>query len=300
MINGIININKEKGYTSHDVVAKMRGILKTKKIGHTGTLDPDAEGVLPLCIGNATKLVDLITNKDKSYEAVLKLGISTDTQDITGKVLKTSEVNVTIDEIEKVIKSYIGGYMQLPPMYSAIKINGQKLYELARQGKVIDRKRRSVIIHNISIITINEDEHELTITVDCGKGTYIRTLINDIGEDLGCGGTMKSLIRTAVGGFKIQNAYKLCDIEELVKANQLDKALQRTEDALSAYPKLVMNKEHERFVHNGNPFLINHVAVPDYPPLEGMVRVYDGDNTFIGLYQYDKDKERYYPVKMFL
>lgn len=300
MINGIININKEKGYTSHDVVAKMRGILKTKKIGHTGTLDPDAEGVLALCIGNATKLVELITDKDKTYEAVLKLGISTDTQDITGKVLKTSEVNVTIDEIEKVIKSYIGGYMQLPPMYSAIKVNGQKLYELARQGKEINRERRSVVIHNISIHTINIDEHELTIIVDCGKGTYIRTLINDIGEDLGCGGTMKSLIRTAVGDFKIQNAYKLSDIEELVMINQLDKALQRTEDVLSAYPKLVMNKEFERFVHNGNPFLIKHVAVPNQAPLEDMVRVYDGDNNFIGLYKYDKDKERYSPVKMFL
>ena len=300
LINGIININKEKGYTSHDVVAKMRGILKTKKIGHTGTLDPDAEGVLPLCIGNATKLVNLITDKDKTYEAVLKLGITTDTQDITGKVLKTADVHVLTDDIEKVINSYIGGYMQLPPMYSAIKVNGKKLYELARQGKEIERERRSVIIHNIKILEINEDDHEISITVDCGKGTYIRTLINDIGEDLGCGGTMKSLIRTAVGGFRIQNSYKLSDIEELVKTDQLDKALQKTEDALSAYPKLVMDKEFEKLVHNGNPFLINHLVEPNQSPLDGMARVYDGDNNFIGLYQFDIDKGRYYPVKMFL
>lgn len=300
MINGIININKEKGYTSHDVVAKMRGILKTKKIGHTGTLDPDAEGVLPLCIGNATKLVDFITDKDKTYQAVLKLGITTDTQDITGKVMKTSDVNVTVDEIEKVIKGYIGGYMQLPPMYSAIKVNGQKLYELARQGKEIKRERRSVIIHDIKVLDINEEEHEATIIVNCGKGTYIRTLINDIGEDLGCGGTMKSLIRTAVGDFNIQNAYKLSDIEELVKADELEKALEKTDDVLSAYPKLVMDKEFDKLVHNGNPFLNKHLAEPSQSPLEGMVRVYDGDNTFIGLYKYDKDKKGYYPVKMFL
>lgn len=300
MINGIININKEKGYTSHDVVAKMRGILKTKKIGHTGTLDPDAEGVLPLCIGNATKLVDFITDKDKTYQAVLKLGITTDTQDITGKVMKTSDVNVTVDEIEKVIKGYIGGYMQLPPMYSAIKVNGQKLYELARQGKEIKRERRSVIIHDIKVLDINEEEHEATIIVNCGKGTYIRTLINDIGEDLGCGGTMKSLIRTAVGDFNIRNAYKLSDIEELVKADELEKALEKTEDVLSAYPKLVMDKEFDKLVHNGNPFLNKHLAEPSQLPLEGMVRVYDGDNTFIGLYKYDKVKKGYYPVKMFL
>ncbi|HHX12381.1 MAG TPA: tRNA pseudouridine(55) synthase TruB [Clostridiales bacterium] len=300
MINGIININKEKGYTSHDVVAKMRGILITKKIGHTGTLDPDAEGVLPLCIGNATKLVELITDKDKTYEAVLKLGMTTDTQDITGKILKTSDVNVSMGEIEKAINKYIGGYMQLPPMYSAIKVNGQKLYELARQGIEINRERRSVMIHDIKILAINEEEHELSITVDCGKGTYIRTLINDIGEDLGCGGTMKSLIRTAVGGFEIQNAYRLSDIEELVKTNQLDKALLKTEDALSTYPKLVMDREYEKFVHNGNPFLVKHLAEGDQSPIDGMVRVYDADNTFIGLYQYDRYKERYHPVKMFL
>ncbi|HKL99539.1 MAG TPA: tRNA pseudouridine(55) synthase TruB, partial [Mobilitalea sp.] len=139
MVNGIINIYKEKGYTSHDVVAKMRGILKMKKIGHTGTLDPEAEGVLPVCMGKATKLVDLITDKAKTYEAVLKLGIVTDTQDLTGQILKTSEVTVGISEIMEAIHGYIGEYDQLPPMYSAIKVNGQRLYELARQGKEIER-----------------------------------------------------------------------------------------------------------------------------------------------------------------
>lgn len=169
MINGIINVYKEKGYTSHDVVAKMRGILKMKKIGHTGTLDPDAVGVLPVCMGKGTKLVDLITDKDKTYEAVLKLGITTDTQDITGTVLKTSEVNVTFPQIEAAIQSYIGEYMQLPPMYSAIKVDGRRLYELARQGKEIERERRKVIIYDIRILSFSEEEHEVTVSVDSAK-----------------------------------------------------------------------------------------------------------------------------------
>ena len=187
MINGIINVYKEKGYTSHDVVAKMRGILKMKKIGHTGTLDPDAEGVLPLCIGKATKLVDMITDKDKTYEIAMKLGVTTDTQDLTGQVLTSSEVNLREEEVISAIQSFIGEYMQLPPMYSAIKVDGKKLYELAREGKEIERKRRLVKIYDIRILQMNLKEHEVTVSVDCGKGTYIRTLLHDIGEKLGCG-----------------------------------------------------------------------------------------------------------------
>ncbi|HCR40008.1 MAG TPA: tRNA pseudouridine(55) synthase TruB, partial [Lachnospiraceae bacterium] len=238
MINGIINIYKEKGYTSHDVVAKMRGILKIKKIGHTGTLDPDAEGVLPVCIGKATKLVDLITDKDKTYETVLKLGITTDTQDITGTILKTKEVTAAPPEIEAAIKGFIGEYMQLPPMYSAVKVHGRKLYELARQGKEVERQRRKVRIHDIRILEMNEEAHEVTLAVDCGKGTYIRTLLHDIGETLGCGGTMKSLVRTAVGSFKLEDAHSLAEIEKLVQNGQIDQAVLPMEDLLSDYAKV--------------------------------------------------------------
>jgi tRNA pseudouridine55 synthase len=174
LINGIIIINKEKGYTSHDVVAKMRGILKIKKIGLTGTLDPDAQGVLPVCIGNATKLVDLITDKDKTYEAVLKLGITTDTQDITGKVLKTAEVTADYEQIKQVIQSFIGGYDQLPPMYSAIKVGGKKLYELARQGKEIERERRRVNIKDIRILDHDEEQHEIRLSL-----TVVRVPISE-------------------------------------------------------------------------------------------------------------------------
>jgi len=299
LINGIINVYKEKGYTSHDVVAKMRGILKIKKIGHTGTLDPDAEGVLPVCIGKATKLVDLITDKDKTYEAVLKLGITTDTQDITGQILTTREVTVNKQEIEETIKSFIGEYMQLPPMYSAIKVNGKKLYELARQGIEVERKRRKVTIYDIRILKIDEVESEVWVSVDCGKGTYIRTLLYDIGEKLGCGGTMKSLVRTAVGKFKLENAYKLADIEELAQKERVATAVLPIDEVLSEYSKITVAKEYNKLIYNGNPFHCNHVMEPKQKPSADWVRVYDSENTFIGIYQYDFDKKYYKPVKMF-
>ena len=191
-MNGIINVYKEKGYTSHDVVAKMRGILKMKKIGHTGTLDPDAEGVLPLCIGNATKVVELIIDKDKAYDGVMKLGVTTDTQDMTGRITSINDVNVKEEEVEEACKKFVGGYDQLPPMYSAVKVQGKRLYELARKGQEVERKKRPVIINEILIRGYNKEENEVSISVSCGKGTYIRTLIHDIGYELGCGASMQS------------------------------------------------------------------------------------------------------------
>ena len=186
-MDGILNIYKEKGYTSHDVVAKLRGILKTKKIGHTGTLDPDAQGVLPVCVGRATKLCDMLTDKDKAYETVMLLGKTTDTQDITGSVLSESELgeDITAEKVTEVINSFVGEYMQVPPMYSALKVNGKKLYELARSGIEVERKARKVYIHSIEIKDISLPR--VTMTVNCSKGTYIRTLCHDIGETLGAG-----------------------------------------------------------------------------------------------------------------
>ena len=195
MIHGIINVYKEKGFTSHDVVAKLRGIVGQKKIGHTGTLDPDATGVLPVCLGKATKLCDLLTDKDKTYEAVMLLGMTTDTQDVTGRILEErSTETLTADKVREVIRSFIGDYDQIPPMYSALKVNGKKLYELAREGKVVERKARPVKILDIRIIEM--DLPRVRMEVSCSKGTYIRTLCHDIGEQLGCGGCMESLIRT--------------------------------------------------------------------------------------------------------
>ena len=213
MINGILNIYKEKGYTSHDVVARLRGIFGQKKIGHTGTLDPDAEGVLPVCLGRATKVCDLLTDKDKTYEAVLLLGKETDTQDITGTVLKECDPSeITEETAKKCIESFIGEYDQIPPMYSALKVNGKKLYELAREGKVVERKSRKVQIYDIRIKEMKLPR--IRMEVSCSKGTYIRTLCNDVGEVLGVGGCMESLLRTKVSRFELNDSMKLADIEK--------------------------------------------------------------------------------------
>jgi len=213
VIHGIINVNKEQGFTSHDVVAKLRGILRQKKIGHTGTLDPDATGVLPVCLGKGTKLCDMLTDRDKTYRAVMLLGTVTDTQDTSGRILSENKVTSTEQEVLEAIKSFTGDYEQIPPMYSALKVDGRKLYELAREGKVIERKARLVHIHEIVV-----DETALprvTMTVSCSKGTYIRTLCHDIGEKLGCGGCMESLVRTKAGAFAIADSFTLGQIEEL-------------------------------------------------------------------------------------
>ena len=201
MVNGILNVYKEKGYTSHDVVAKLRGIVGQKKIGHTGTLDPDAEGVLPVCLGRATKVCDMLTEKDKTYEAVLLLGKETDTQDISGTVLRVGETEgLTQEQVKDCVMSFVGEYDQIPPMYSALKVNGKKLYELAREGKTIERKSRKVEIKEIRILEMALPR--VRMEVSCSKGTYIRTLCHDIGEKLGCFGCMESLLRTKVSRFE--------------------------------------------------------------------------------------------------
>lgn len=300
-MNGIINIYKEAGFTSHDVVAKLRGILKMKKIGHTGTLDPDATGVLPVCLGKGTKLVDMITDTDKTYEAVLKLGITTDTQDMTGAVIKEAPVNEEYSRIEAVIKSYIGEYMQLPPMYSAIKVNGKKLYELARQGKEIDRERRRVLIKDIRILGYDEEKKEVRMSVDCSKGTYIRTLLHDIGETLGCGGTMKSLIRTAVGQFQLEHALKLSELEELVREGSLEAHIIPVDGMFRDLDKIIVDRKFHKLIYNGNAFYKNQcITAQDTIITSDLARVYDSDDNFIGVYRYKAEDEIYKPVKMFL
>ena len=204
MLNGVIIVNKEKDFTSHDAVAKLRGILKQKKIGHTGTLDPQAEGVLPVCLGNATKLCDILTDKKKEYVATLLLGVATDTQDMTGTVQKKAPVTASEAQVEEAVASFMGKSMQLPPMYSALKVNGKKLYELAREGKEVERQPRPIEIYELEILSMELPEVKLRVL--CSKGTYIRTLCADIGEKLGCGGAMKSLLRTRVGDFYLKDA----------------------------------------------------------------------------------------------
>ena len=235
--NGIIPIYKEKGFTSFDVVAKLRGILHMKKIGHTGTLDPEAEGVLPVALGKGTKLVDMLTDKDKTYEAVLHLGITTDTQDMTGSVLSEKEVNVTEEEACAAVKSFVGEQMQIPPMYSALKVGGRKLYELAREGQVVERKSRPVCFHEIEILEVKLPLIRFTVT--CSKGTYIRTLCHDIGEKLGCGGCMESLLRTRVGSFTLSDCLTLSQVEASVEEGTISEKICSVDEALKEYPRLI-------------------------------------------------------------
>ena len=258
MYNGIIVINKEPGFTSHDVVAKMRGICGQKKIGHTGTLDPAATGVLPVCLGSATKLCDMLTDKDKEYVAELLLGVETDTQDTTGQVLCEREVKVTCEDVRKAAESFVGEYNQVPPMYSALKVNGKKLYELAREGKEVERKARPVEIHELEILECNLPVVKMRVA--CSKGTYIRTLCADIGEKLGCGGTMQSLKRSRVGGFTLEDAITLGELQSLKDAGNLQRAVIPVDSVFGDCPALHVREEFRKLIDNGNSFYPNQTA----------------------------------------
>lgn len=250
-MDGIINVYKEKGFTSFDVVAKLRGILKIKKIGHTGTLDPDAEGVLPVCIGSATKLCGMLTDKSKEYTAVMRLGIVTDTQDMTGEVLEMGEVPEDEALIRRAVCSFVGEYDQTPPMYSALKVNGQKLCDLARQGKVVERDKRRVTIYELAIADVALPL--VTMQVHCSKGTYIRTLCQDIGEKLGCGGCMQNLVRTRVSEFTLKDAKTLAQIEKFRDEDRLGELILPVETVFSSLTPVRVKPEAQRFLDNGNP-----------------------------------------------
>ena len=293
-MDGILVIRKEKGYTSHDVVAKLRGILHMKKIGHTGTLDPAAEGVLPVALGRGTRLVELLTEKEKTYEAVLRLGVSTDTQDMTGTVLSEMPVTVTEEEVREVVESFVGEQMQVPPMYSALKVNGKKLYELAREGKTIERKPRPVVFYEIRIMDISLPLVRISVT--CSKGTYIRTLCNDIGEKLGCGGAMEELLRTRSGNFTLEESLMLSQVEEAVSDGPIMEKIVPVEEVLSMYPALTATVEGDRLLHNGNPLPETMVQGGNR---EEKVRMYKSSGDFTGIYGWDEKKEKYVPVRIF-
>lgn len=298
MINGIINIYKEAGFTSHDVVAKMRGICKQKKIGHTGTLDPQATGVLPVCLGSGTKLCDMLTDKDKEYVAELLLGVTTDTQDTTGEILSQNEVMVSEEEIIEAVMSFVGDYQQIPPMYSALKVDGKKLYELARAGKEVERKARPVIIHEIEILAVELPVVKLRVA--CSKGTYIRTLCSDIGEKLGCGGTMKSLKRTRVGHFDLKDAITLAELEKLRDEGRLEEIVFPVEQAFLESPALHVKAQFQKLLDNGNSIYPNQTVEAKAYKAGEWVKFYREDNSFVGVYAYVPERKWYKPVKMFL
>ncbi|MDY3928292.1 MAG: tRNA pseudouridine(55) synthase TruB [Clostridia bacterium] len=278
-MNGVIIIDKPRGKTSHDMVSCIRRLYNTRKVGHTGTLDPEATGVLPICIGNATKACELLTNARKEYTAQLVLGMTTDTLDAEGEVLTEQPVNVTEEQIKKVISEFIGEIYQIPPMYSAIKQNGKKLYELARQGISVEREKRKITIFNIDILDIDTENETVTIHVVCSKGTYIRTLCEDIGMKLGCGAYMNTLRRTASGQFSIDDAYTIEQLESISDTETLEKILIPTDSLFFMYEKITVNERQKNFILNG-------VRVRYRGLCENRIyRVYDEQDNFLCISQ---------------
>jgi len=298
--NGYLNVYKEKGMTSHDVVFKARKILKTKKIGHTGTLDPDAEGVLVLCIGKATKMVEYIVEHEKTYEAQVILGIETDTGDISGKLINDSGSRVTVDAFKKILNQFTGNIMQKPPIYSAIRINGKKLYHYARNGETVEIPARPVSISKLSLLEFSEEKQEAKLMISCSKGTYIRSLCRDIGVALESYGCMGSLLRHKVGDFTIDTAYKLSEIAEKEAANQLSDYIYSMEYSLDRYRCVTANEQGKKFLLNGNKLYqwnaVESFAV--YKPAE-ILRMYV-DNNLVGMGSFNPSDEDAYvkPVKL--
>lgn len=304
MLNGILNVYKEPGFTSHDVVAKLRGITHQKKIGHTGTLDPDAEGVLGVCLGAATRVCDMLTDATKEYEAVCLLGVTTDTQDTSGLILTERSVDVSEDEVRACIKGFIGEIDQIPPMYSALKRDGKKLYELARAGVEVEREPRRINIYDIDVISVNMPEIKMRVT--CSKGTYIRTLCNDIGDRLGCGGCMKHLTRTRVGRFDLSSAHKLSEIENMACDGRISDVLIPVVDVFADLDTATVTDSGAKRAINGNMLTMRDIVVEN----EGLhnvsqhpssqIKVVGPDGFFYGVYTFDPVEKNYRPVKMFL
>lgn len=309
MYHGIINVYKEAGFTSHDVVAKLRGICKQKKIGHTGTLDPDAVGVLPVCLGSGTKLCDMLTGETKGYIARFRLGIETDTQDISGKILEEKEVRVSAEQVKEMLSHFVGELQQVPPMYSALKVGGKKLYELAREGKEVERKARPITIYELELLKAEHPEYEIRVV--CSKGTYIRTLCHDIGQALSCGAVMTSLVRSRVGEFRLKDAKSLGELQELADQGRLQEAVIPVEEMFHALPAIQVSDGAQKALLNGNQLKRSEVLAKEeagiigkmlqgFPVDQGEYRVYSMDSRFCAIYRYEGDRRLFTPVKMFL
>lgn len=309
MINGVINVYKEVGYTSRDAVSRLTGILRQRKIGHTGTLDPAAEGVLPMCVGSATKLCEFLTDHKKQYIAIMKLGIATDTEDTTGEITEKTEFspewyeeNLSKENLIKIMNSFIGKQLQTPPMYSAKRVNGKRLYEIAREGKVIERKPCEITIYGIEIKNIDIINREITIIVDCSKGTYIRTLCKDIGEALGCKAAMKNLLRTRTGDFYLENSYKLDEIEKIVKENRLSEIVIPVEDIFKDLKRVDVTGQANVLLENGGILkaetirsAYNNIFVEN----DEKVRMYNKEGKFKAIYSYNEKMDVFRIDKMF-
>ncbi|MBQ1389262.1 MAG: tRNA pseudouridine(55) synthase TruB [Clostridia bacterium] len=287
MMNGIIVVNKPQEFTSFDVVALMRRLCGQRKIGHTGTLDPMAEGVLPLLFGSATKAQDILPDSDKEYRAGFRLGMTSDTLDIWGEIKTSCESVCSESEISYMLPKYRGEIFQIPPMYSAVKKDGVRLYDLARKGEEVEREPRKVVISKLELVTFDEEKQEGSFVVSCSKGTYIRTLIDDIGRDLGCGAVMTSLVRTKACGFTLEDCITIDELrvltEEGRQPEKSEKLLRSTESLFDIYERLTLgDKQAFRFA-NGNAIDVNRTAIKGRAEEGTIVRVGRNDGSFIGL-----------------
>ncbi|SDY84660.1 tRNA pseudouridine55 synthase [Proteiniborus ethanoligenes] len=288
-MNGIINVLKPPGMTSHDVVNFIRKTINIKRVGHTGTLDPNAAGVLPICIGKATRVVQYFDDFNKVYRAELTLGYETDTQDKYGEVINKLETyNVTYQDIERVFNKFKGKIKQIPPMYSAIKYNGKKLYELAREGKTIERQPREIIIHDLKILK-NYDNKRIMFDANCSKGTYIRTLCNDLGREIGALGCMTFLLRKEVGDFKIEDSYTLEEIKEYANAQRLADIVLPIDSALKHYSHIEVDKGYFQILKNGGKIKLDNNHIKSFSNNnKKSTRVYCNEK-FIGIGLIEKD-----------
>ena len=273
-MNGIVIVDKPQGWTSQDVTARLRRVFNTRRIGHGGTLDPMATGVLPVFVGRATRGVEFFEHAEKTYETVLRLGITTDTEDITGTVLTEQDAFVTGEMLEEVLEKFRGDIMQVPPMYSALKVNGQKLYDLARRGKEVERQPRPITIHELTLLGMEAEG--IRLRVRCSKGTYIRTLCKDIGQALGCGGCMAELRRVAAGEYTAQEAVPL---QELLETENPEQYLRPVDSMFRNYPAVTLTPKQETRCRNGNSF---SVAMEN-----GTYRAYSQNGEFLMLAKVD-------------
>ncbi|MFD0959528.1 tRNA pseudouridine(55) synthase TruB [Paenibacillus chungangensis] len=301
-MDGVLAVWKPEGWTSHDVVAKVRRILKMKRIGHTGTLDPMVTGVLPLCLGRATRMVEYIQERSKTYEAILRLGVATDTEDMTGNVLEEKQVSgLTEVKVREVLQQFLGEVEQIPPMYSAVKVDGKRLYELARMGQTVERKARVVHIHDISLLKTDLDKMhpEIAFTVTCSKGTYIRTLCVDIGKALNVPAVMVKLVRTMSGGLQQSDSLTIEQIEAFSNGGELNKYIIAPDQAVSHLPELTLPPQLAERATRGMKITAREIVIPEHLQDGDIIRVYDQERRFVGLFQNDQVNERISPAKIF-
>lgn len=289
-MNGILCMNKPQDFTSFDVIGKLRGILHMKRLGHTGTLDPMATGVLPILVGTATKACDILPNQDKTYQATVVFGKATDTLDIWGKPLQNyPEQHVTEAALRAILPEFLGDITQLPPMYSAVSVNGKRLYELARKGETVERPTRTVHIDAITLDAFDETQQTATLTVSCGKGTYIRTLLSDIGQRLGGDAVMTALIRTAACGYPLQDCLTFEQVAAAMADGTLEEHLLPTDSLFSSYPKLRLNAAQERMFCNGVKLDLNRLR--NLQPDQDIYTVYGATGTFLGTALADRTQQ---------